>query len=150
MTANLPVNHMHLSPERGFSLFSFSSHKKGSSSLKCRKLKELESMVNINILKNLFPCCLSKSIFQKYAGLLFGSSWLLQDAVGIYCSDNSSVAGGVSSWGHPFSNWCIKLHLDISLWSGFANLACVEVSNTLNFTKWTPFVFKIQTKYLLY
>lgn len=87
VTANLPVNHMYLSPEREFSLSCFSSHKEGSSSLKCKKLKDLESTVNINTLTNLISCCLSKFILQKYAVLLFGGSWLLQGTVRIYCSD---------------------------------------------------------------
>lgn len=96
VTANLPVNHMYLSPGRGFSLSCFSSHKKGSSSLKCKKLKELESTVNTNVLTNSISCCLSKFILQKCAVLLFGRGWLLQGAVRIYCS--RQLLGGW--WSH--------------------------------------------------
>lgn len=95
VTANFPLYQMYLIPERGSALPCCSSHKKGSFSLKSKKLKELESAVNIT---NSILCCLSKFTFWKCALCCLGVADGCKAQWGFIAAINSVVAAGVKFW----------------------------------------------------
>lgn len=94
--ANFPLYQTYLITERGLALLCCSSHKKCSSSLKCKKLKELRNTVNIT---NSIPCCLSKFIFQKRAVCCLEVADGCEAQWGFIAAINSVVAAGVNPWG---------------------------------------------------